>query len=280
MSRDGTQLPVSVVIPCFQCVETIGRAIRSVLSQTAIPTEIILVEDCSQDGTRELVLGLEQEHPGFISVVFMGRNSGAACARNAGWAAATQPFIAFLDADDSWHPEKLRIQYSYMKLNSEVVLCGHLCVELSGGSLPPPLLKHRNEKRISFNDLLFKNAFSTPSVMLVKEIPFRFQAGKRHAEDFLLWLEIASAGLLVARLELPLAYVHKPFYGRHGLSGELWKMERGELYNFVTLYRTGAVGVLLCASAMTFSIFKFFLRIFKVGWIDVRHSVVGFRDSP
>ena len=279
MSLSIPLVPVSVVIPCFRCGLTIRRAMESVLSQTARPFEVILVEDFSQDGTLEVVLELEKQHPGFVKVVAMERNFGVACARNKGWAVATQPFVAFLDADDSWHAEKLHIQYAYMKTNTRVILCGHLCFELDGINLSPPLPKQWKEKSIHLTNLVFKNAFSTPTVMLVRDIPFRFQPDKRHAEDFLLWLQIASAGFQIARLELPLAYVHKPFFGKNGLSSELWKMERGELANFFTLYSTGAIGVLVCASAMIFSIFKFIIRITEVRWIDVKQSFIGMKKS-
>ena len=252
---------------------------ESVLSQTARPLEVILVEDFSQDGTLEVLLEIERDYVGFVKVVAMERNLGAACARNTGWAAATQPYVAFLDADDSWHAEKLHIQYSYMKIHSRVTLCGHLCFELDSVNVPPPLPEIWKKKNIHLANLLFKNAFSTPTVMLVRDIPFRFQPGKRYAEDFLLWQQIASAGLRIVRIELPLAYVYKPFYGKDGLSGEICKMERGELANFVTLHRTGAIGVLVCISAMLFSIFKFFIRIIAVQWNDVKHSLIGVKKS-
>ena len=272
-------LPVSVVIPCFRCRLTIGRAIESVLSQTAKPFEVILIEDFSLDGTLEALLDIERCSFGVVKVIAMERNLGAACARNAGWAFATQHYVAFLDADDSWHPEKLRIQYSYMKMNTSVKLSGHRCVELDHIALPPPLAESWVANRISLGSLLFKNAFSTPTVMLVRDIPFRFQPGKRYAEDFLLWQQVAASGSQVARIELPLAYVHKPLYGSDGLSGQLWKMERGELAGFVTLYRTRVIGVVMCAATMLFSILKFGLRVISVQWMELKRTWTGVKGN-
>lgn len=226
-----------------------------------MPTEIILVEDCSKDGTLTVLQELEYDYPGLIKIVQMRENQGAASARNAGWATATQPYIAFLDADDSWHSEKLRTQYEYMRDNADVALCGHQCAWIREDETPPTFTKEPHLTKISACSLLFKNAFSTPTVMLKCDIPFRFQESKRCAEDLLLWQQIAFAGLQVVRMESPLAYVHKALYGASGLSAHLWKMERGELNNFATLYRTGSIGFLLYVAATFFSVIKFFKRL-------------------
>lgn len=261
MSIVGLVAPISVVIPCYDCASTIGRAVDSIFSQSVTPSEVILVEDCSGDGTLAALLALERIYLGRITIVQMKVNCGAASARNAGWTTATQPYIAFLDADDSWHSDKLHIQYEYMQNNPDVVLCGHKCVWLRDTAKPPALPENLHATRVSAASLLFKNAFSTPTVMLKRDIPFRFQEGARYLEDLLLWQQIAFAGLLVARIEGPLAYVHKPFYGAGGLSAQLWKMEKGELNSFVVLYQAGSINFPLYAAATSFSIIKFIKRL-------------------
>ena len=256
--------PVSVIIPSYRCASTIGRAVDSVFVQSIIPFEIILVEDCSGDETLATLQELERAYPGRMKIVKMERNQGAASARNAGWAIATQPYIAFLDADDSWHPEKLRIQYEYIRNNPDVVLCGHQCVLLHNSETPSVLLQNLHATKISSGSLLLKNAFSTPTVMLKRDISFRFLDGKRCAEDLLLWQQIAFGGFQVVRLESPLAYVHKPLYGAGGLSAQLWEMEKGELSNFIFLYKLGAIGLQLYVAATFFSSIKFIRRLFFV----------------
>lgn len=257
-------VPVSVVIPCYRCASTIGRAIDSVFAQSVIPFEVILVEDCSADETLEVLQTLENYHPERLKIIRMERNLGAASARNAGWAIATQPYIALLDADDSWYPEKLRIQYEYMSNNPDVVLCGHQCVLIRDRDDSRALFENFHVTRINAISLLFKNAFSTPTVMLKRDIPFRFKEGKRFAEDLLLWQLIAFSGLQVARIESPLAYVHKPLFGAGGLSVQLWKMEKGELSNFEFLYRTRKIGLILFFFSVSFSMAKFLRRFFIV----------------
>lgn len=259
--RHRNSISVTVVIPCFRCVDTIQRAVDSVFRQTSKPLEIIIVDDASGEDTLDVLRKIELEHAGWIKVIALEENLGAASARNAGWAIATQPYIALLDADDSWHPEKLRIQYEYMQNNPDTTLSGHQCALLRDSETPPVLPKNLHATKISAGSLLFKNAFSTPTVMLKRDIPFRFQEGVRYSEDILLWQQIAFAGLQVVRIESPLAYVHKPFYGAGGLSAQLWEMEKGELNNFVVLYQAGSISLPQYAVATFFSIIKFIKRL-------------------
>lgn len=258
----GSSVPVSVVVPCFRCAHTIGRALTSVLKQTALPIEVILVDDASGDGTREALNTWQQRYPTLIRVTSLESNGGAGTARNVGWAMASQPYVAFLDADDTWHPEKLTRQYAYMALHPDISLSGHLCqsqledepAQVTG------LEKWASTRTIPTFQWLFKNAFSTPTVMVRREIPHRFTDGRRYAEDFLLWQQIAFSGQEVVRLEAPLAQVHKPFYGAAGLSSNLWKMEQGELANFAILHRGGSISFPMYLFACTFSLLKFVRR--------------------
>lgn len=264
MASGVGSLPVSVVVPCYCCEATIERTLKSVLLQTAQPVEIIMVEDWSQDGTLGLLREFERQYPGWVKVLALERNLGAADARNAGWEIASQPYIAFLDSDDSWHAEKLARQFGYMNANPNVVLSGHQCVNAHGDPIPSLVGDEWVATEIPPVSLLFRNAFSTPSVMLKRDIPFRFMRGKRHSEDLLLWQQIAYGGFRVTRIEVPLAFVHKPFYGSGGLSSSLWKMELGELNNFAVLYRAHAIGAVLYFAASAFSVFKFVVRALKL----------------
>lgn len=255
-------VPVSVVIPCFRCAATIERALASVMQQTALPAEVILVDDASGDDTRGALDAWQRSHPGLIKVAVLEENGGAGAARNAGWALASQPYVAFLDADDSWHPEKLMRQHAFMAAHPQVALSGHLCNEQVGDGPSPAhrIGKAVTPRRVSPVQWLFKNAFSTPTVMLQRGIPLRFMHGRRYCEDFLLWQQIAFSGLEVVRLEAPMAQVHKPIYGAGGLSGNLWKMEQGELANFAQLRKDGSIGFPTYLIASAFSLLKFAKR--------------------
>ncbi|MDD5412709.1 MAG: glycosyltransferase family 2 protein [Methylobacter sp.] len=256
---------VSVIIPCYRSADTVQRAVESVAKQTLVPVEVILVEDCSGDETLQKLYHLQTLYAdGWIKVIPLTINDGPGTARNVGWEVAKEPYITFLDADDTWHPEKLRIQYEFIRNNPDVALCGHQCIWLRDSAPPPVLPKDLQETKISARSLLFKNAFSTPTVMLRRDIPFRFQESKRFAEDLLLWQHIAFAGLLVVRIESPLAYVHKSLYGEDGLSAQLWKMEIGELRNLIELNRQNKINHILFIAATGFSMAKYYKRLLKI----------------
>ncbi|NDE72185.1 MAG: glycosyltransferase family 2 protein, partial [Actinobacteria bacterium] len=95
-------LSVSVVIPTHNSSATIERAVNSVLAQDLLPTELVIVDDCSTDNTVELVRTIAIPDSIDVKVVRLDTNLGPSAARNAGWNVAGGEFIAFLDSDDSW----------------------------------------------------------------------------------------------------------------------------------------------------------------------------------
>lgn len=257
--------PVTVVIPCFCCTRTIQRALDSVVQQTHRPAEVILVDDASRDNTLDMLWRIQKQYLGWIKVISLEENAGAGSARNVGWSAATQPYIAFLDADDAWHPNKIEIQYGYMSANPELILCGHkhkvlkelnMCADWKLG----PIRATPVHKWL----LLLSNRFVTPSVMVKSDIHQRFIDGRRHMEDHLLWLEIVCDGRRVEMLSIDLAATYKMSYGVGGLSADIWKMEQSELENYRVLRERGHLSLISSYSLMLFSILKFSRRLFIV----------------
>jgi glycosyltransferase involved in cell wall biosynthesis len=236
-----------------------------VAAQTLLPTEVILIEDGSGDGTLERLQALAVTHPaGWIRIVELPENQGAASARNAGWAAARQPYLAFLDADDAWHPRKIELQYGFMAAHADVALCGHGYEVLSTPAIPQDQVPALNAQPLSRLSLLLSNRLVTPSVMLKRELPQRFHAGRRHVDDHLLWLQIQGAGLPVVRLSAPLTYVYKAMYGAGGLSSQLWQMEKAELENYWILQRERTIGAPAAAALSAYSLAKFLRRTLLV----------------
>lgn len=252
---------VSVVVPCYRCSNSIERAVRSIAVQSVPPREVILVDDASGDGTLATLHELARLHPKWVKVIELNENIGAAGARNAGWNVASRPYIAFLDADDTWHSDKIRIQYQYMRDNPDVAISGHQCIVLRDVESPLGVIFPPIVIRVTAQSLIFRNSFSTPTVMLKRNIPFRFSEDKRYCEDFFLWQQIAYSGLLISRLEAPMAYVHKALFGEGGLSAQLWEMEKGELDNFARLYGAGSINKMMFLAASLFSILKFCKRV-------------------
>lgn len=258
---------VSVIIPCYRCIETIERAIISVSEQTLIPFELILVDDYSQDGTLPLLYKIQSKYSkGWIKIIESQSNSGAATARNLGWEAATQDFIAFLDSDDSWHPQKIEIQYGWMLKNPQVQLTGHLCIQIANDSnlddFNIDYTPHINEFHpVSKYRMLLSNHFSTPSVMLRRNLKFKFKDGKRYSEDYLLWAEIICSGNECYLSKLPLAYLYKSHYGEGGLSAQLWNMEKGEINTYWNLYHTKNISMIFLFTLISYSFNKYILRL-------------------
>lgn len=254
--------PVSVVIPCFRCSKTIARAIESIAQQTVRPVEVILVEDASGDDTLGVLRDIEHAYSGWVKIVALEKNQGAACARNSGWAAASQPYVAFLDSDDAWHPKKIEIQYSYMSAHPEVVLCGHrhrMIAQADAGL--DWEVGESVAQRIGKWTLLVSNRFITPSIMVRRDIPQRYALGQRHMEDHMLWLEIVCSGGIAVKLSSDLAAIYKGAYGAGGLSAQLWPMELGELKNYRRLHDAGYVNSVQVLGLYIYSLIKFARRL-------------------
>lgn len=259
-------LPVSVIIPAFNAALTLERALLSVVNQSVPPAEVIIVDDASDDRTTDVVSAFQDRHAdGWIRLLRSPINEGPASARNRGWEVARQPYLAFLDADDSWHPEKLRMQCQHMRGQPELALVGHgyLVGEVASAGMVVPRARMVSKWR-----LLLSNPFSTPTVMLRRDLPHRFPGGRRYAEDYLLWLQIVADGYAAAFIDFPLATLYKAPYGVAGLSGELWLMEKGELSAYQQLVRERRLSRLGAFLLHLYSLAKFLRRaLWKTFWL-------------
>jgi len=262
-SEVGQHVPVSIIIPCYRCADTIQRAVDSVMAQTRLPEEIILADDFSNDAGKTLgVLDrLHQAHQETnIKVLRLNKNCGPGSARNAGWQESSQPYIAFLDADDSWHPKKLEIQYQWMSAHPNVVLSGHTSVKIAKGAALPDLPERLVARHIDRLGLLLSNRFPTRSVMLKREVSHRFIPEKRYAEDYLLWLTIVFSGQPAWFLNMPMAYAFKEEFGDGGLTGNLWETQQGVLDTYQRLFRAGFISFFALILVSCLSFLKFFRR--------------------
>jgi teichuronic acid biosynthesis glycosyltransferase TuaG len=259
-------VPVSVIIPCYRCVGTIERALLSIVHQTMVPMEIIFVEDFSGDGGRTLVTlnrlkARYEKETCSMQVISLEKNGGPSVARNAGWSVSRHPHVAFLDADDAWHPKKMEIQYGWMEQHPEVTLTCHGSIYLRSDQSVPELPDTVNYRPVSRIRLLLSNKIATRSVMLKRDIPFRFEIEKRHGEDYHLWLEILFNGYSVIYLDLPLCYSYQPSIKGSGLSADLWQMEKGELDAYRRLFREKLISLLAMSLLFLVSFVKYTRRL-------------------
>ncbi len=258
-------LPVSVVIPCHECADTIDRALLSVERQSRVPRQLILVDDASADGGRTLerLCAFKRRSQDLfedIVVIALLANAGPAQARNVGWERATGTYVAFLDADDAWHPEKLRIQYEWMLNHPQVAMTGHQSRLWEGQDLVA-LTGEMRVSPVSRRQLLLRNFFPTRSVMLKRDLSLRFEPEMKRSEDYHLWLRIVMSGGQAWLLKWPLAYSFKADFGVSGLSASLWKMEKAELDTYSRLRSAGYYSTFVWCGLALWSLLKFFRRL-------------------
>ena len=253
--------PVSVVIPCYDCDDTIERAVKSVADQSRRPAELILVLDGPNDSLLKTLEALKSRYgEDWIRIVALDSNSGPSAARNAGWDVASQHYIALLDADDAWHLRKIEIQLDYMETH-QISLTGHRCRLLGTTEAPASIPEQYRVKHPSIARALLSNPIPTRSAMLRRELPFRFTTDKRYSEDCLLWAQILSSGYSAAVIDLELAYRFKAAYGEGSLSGHLWRMEKGELDTYWRLWQDAVITLPLLVALVLWSLAKYARRV-------------------
>jgi glycosyltransferase involved in cell wall biosynthesis len=259
---------VTVVVPHFECPSELRRALDSIAAQTLRPREVIIVDDGSSSEALACIEALARD-PGRedVRLVALPKNVGPGAARNAGWEEATQPWIAFLDADDAWHPRKLELVVAALARDPHWDVLGHAAVVAEPGDPYPDFdvdTDGFSPTEIPTVRWLFHNQYSTPGVMLRRDIPLRFAADGRYAEDLDLWMRIAYSGYTMGIIRLPLARLHKARFGAAGQSARLWAMEKGELSALKSLVVSGRISPLLFVRASLFSLLKYSARCARV----------------
>ena len=202
---------VSVIIPTYDRVVMVRRAIDSVLAQTFRDFELIVVDNGSRDGTEEMVRNIPDPR---VRLVRRPRPEGPARARNAGIALARGEWVAFLDNDDEWLPEKLERQLARIEQESDpktaIVYCS-LYFEQAGGERHLPQERELPEGDLTDN-FLRQNVIMTPSVYVVKRSALTevggFAPAASPVEDLDCWLRLARLGYRFAVLREPLAVYH------------------------------------------------------------------------
>lgn len=255
--------PVSVVVPCYRCTDTIDAAVASVAAQLLLPAEVLLVEDGSNDGSLERLGEVARQYPaGWIKVLAMPRNMGPAAARNRGWEEANQTWIAFLDADDTWHPQKLKLQMEAIAADPHIALLAHK-MNVQVRSDPAPALRYPVKVEIAPSHLLtLRSPFPTASIVLRRGLPFRFDENRKRAEDFLLWAQILLSGYRCARINQVLASWHKPPFGAGGLSGDLSAMYKAAVDARRALHAQGLLSFWQMYVAHAMSLARYARRCF------------------
>lgn len=185
---------VSVIIPTYNGRRWIGRAIDSVLVQSYRIIEIIVVDDCSTDDTIDFI---STQYPD-VRVHRQNSNKGPSAARNAGIRIARGEFIAFLDSDDIWLPNKLEIQLNAVNKSDNWGICSTQRFKFRANqAVIYPKVKTENKKIIIVDhlQLLKHNYVFTSSVIVNRSALIEsngFDETLKRAEDWDLWLRISK----------------------------------------------------------------------------------------
>ncbi len=201
-------MKISVIIPTFNRKKTLGRAIQSVLNQSLSPFEILIIDDGSNDGTEEWV----KENFQNIKYIYQN-NHGVSSARNIGIENAYGDWVAFLDSDDEWLPNKLDKQVKAIDSNPKMKFFHTNEIWIRNGVRVNQMKKHKKYGGYIFEKCLDICRISPSSVLIKKEVfdnIGNFDESLRVCEDYDLWLRITSKYSVVF-LDIPLIYK----YGGH-----------------------------------------------------------------
>ena len=177
---------VSIITPTYNCAGFIAETIESVLAQTYADFEMIIVDDCSKDNTEEVVKKYT-EKDARIKYVRLETNSGAAKARTESMRLAEGEFMAFLDSDDLWFPDKLERQLKFMKKNGYAFSCtAYKQIDEKGKDLGRVI---KAIPKTNYNRLLLDCPVGNSTVMYNAEIMGKFEVPDiRKRNDDALWL--------------------------------------------------------------------------------------------
>ena len=212
---------ISVVIPTYNRCELMRRALISVFSQTLLPAEVVVIDDGSADDTSAMI---RKEFP--TASYYRQENGGVSSARNLGIQHTTGDWLAFLDSDDEWLPEKLVQQAAALAANPEIKVCHTEELWIRNGVRVNPAKKYAKTGGWIFNQCLPLCAMSPSTVMIHRSVFADiglFDTRLPVCEDYDLWLRI-TANYPVLLIEEP--QIKK--YGGHKdqLSQKLWGMDR------------------------------------------------------
>ena len=220
-------MKISVIIPTYNRKKTLARAIPSVINQSLSPFEILIIDDGSNDGTEEWV----KENFQNIKYIYQN-NHGVSSARNLGIENAYGDWVAFLDSDDEWLPNKLYEQVKAIDSNPEMKFFHTNEIWIRNGVRVNQMKKHKKYGGYIFEKCLDICRVSPSSVLIQKEVFDNigiFDESLRVCEDYDLWLRITSKYPVVF-LDIPLIYK----YGGH--ADQLSKVNDGiESYRIQSL---------------------------------------------
>lgn len=202
---DNKSLYFSIIIPCFNSSDYIDRCIKSIDRQTYKNFEVILIDDCSTDETYKILEKYQNKNTNY-NLIKTIENSGPATARNEGIKVSKGKYICFLDSDDWWFKNKLKIIFDYTNKYDEEIFCHNelyfennkylkkLKYRISGNNFYEHLLLESNE---------LSTSATTVNSKFIKDKNISFNEKKNYfsVEDFDFWLKITFMGARIKYID-------------------------------------------------------------------------------
>lgn len=256
---------VAVIIPHYNNGIDLCRSYASVMSQSQLPIEIIIIDDCSYD--KSFLEEIEKAHDNAtgvkLIVIKFENNRGPSEARNIGVSKSNANYIAFLDADDIWHPQKLEICLDVI-IKRNLMFLYHLYIPVGNQSN----INYRYSKQeISVKSkmrmlLAIKSYISTPTVLMHKSIFEEFPLNLNQCEDYHCWLSSVTDSNFYF-VDLPLANGFKNSLGDSGLSANINVMHKSFLKSLHSLRSKKKISKIFFAVAYLMENIKFPLRFLR-----------------
>ena len=181
---------VSIVMPAYNAAKFIRETIASVQSQTYENWELLVIDDGSKDETVEIIRALTKEDAR-IRLLQNEKNMGVAKTRNRGIELADGEFIALLDSDDLWYPEKLEKQLSLAR-ESEIVYCSYAMIDEDGKEKHAPFIV---PAETNYKKMLISSVISCSTVLMRAETAKKYHFDETfYHEDYVLWMQMMKDG--------------------------------------------------------------------------------------
>lgn len=183
---------VTVIMPAYNAERFLEEAVASVVNQTVTDWELLILEDCAKDGTLALAQALAARDSR-ITVLPNKENMGVARTRNRGFDLARGKYVALLDSDDVWHPEKLEKQIARLEeTGADLSYTSYAIVDVEGNKCKADYLV---PEVVTYKSQLTKNAIGCSTVMLRGTLldQYRFATDYYH-EDYVLWIQLLRDG--------------------------------------------------------------------------------------
>lgn len=243
---------ISIVLPSYNSTQYIGRTIKSIAQQSYPEIELIIIDDCSTDDSlRVIKKSLEQTLLDY-RVITLSKNKGQGYCRNLGISYSRGEFIAFIDSDDCWHPNKLEQQLKFAEKNNysftytNIILINEDDKPIGNSRILP--------RNVNANSILISNHIATSSVLLRRSIAIKYNfPDLRVKQDFVYWYNI----LLYERIEAQNVNLPLTYYRKHQ------KQTTRKKYNLLTIH---------------FKVLYFYLKLnfFKSLFYTITYSLHGF----